>query len=73
MKILVDVKLKSKSSGVEKIADSHFIVKTVKEAKDNKANVDIINQLAKYFKVPKVNIEIIVGKTNKQKIINISA
>lgn len=73
MKILVVVKLKSKNSGVEKISDSHFVVKTVKEAKDNKANVDIVNQLAKYFKVPKVNIEIIVGKTNKQKIINISA
>ncbi len=71
MKILVAVKLKSRQSGVEKISETHYIVKTSKEAKDNKANIDVVDQLAKYFKVPKANIEISVGKTTKHKIINI--
>ncbi|MFA5230528.1 MAG: DUF167 domain-containing protein [Candidatus Paceibacterota bacterium] len=72
MKILVDVKLKSKQSRVEKISEGHFVVKTTKEAKDNEANIDIIGQLSKYFKVPKSNIKISLGKTTKHKIVDIS-
>jgi len=71
MKILVDVKLKSKKSLVEKISDNHFVVYTLKEAKDNKANIDIIKQLAEYFNIAKSNITIVLGKTMKQKIIEI--
>ena len=71
MKILIEVKLKSKNIGVEKVSEKHFIVRTNKEAKDNKANNDIILQLAKYFKVSKNSIEIRVGKTTKNKIVEI--
>jgi len=71
MKILADIKLKSNKSGIEKISENHFVIRTLKEAKDNKANDDVINQLSKYFKVPKNNIEIRIGKTTKHKIIDI--
>lgn len=71
MKILVDVKLKSKKSMVQKIDQNHFVVHTTKEPKDNKANVDIVCQLAKYFEVPKSNVTILVGKTTKHKIVEI--
>ena len=71
MKILVDVKLKSKKSMVQKIDQNHFVVHTIKEPKDNKANVDIVCQLAKYFDVPKSNVTILVGKTTKHKIVEI--
>jgi len=71
MKILVDVKLKSKKSMVQKIDQNHFVVHTAKEPKDNKANVDIVCQLSKYFDVPKSNVTILVGKTTKHKIVEI--
>jgi len=71
MKILVDVKLKSKKSLVEKISDNHFVIYTSKEAKENKANIDIIKQLAEYFNIAKSKITIVLGKTMKQKIIEI--
>lgn len=71
MKILIDVKLKSKKSMIEKIDDNHFAIWTTKEARDNMANIDIIFQLSKYFKIAKSKISIILGKTTKQKIIKI--
>jgi uncharacterized protein YggU (UPF0235/DUF167 family) len=71
MKILIEVKLKSKKSGVEKLDENSYIVYTNKEPKNNEANKDILEQLSRYFKVTKTRIEIILGKTMKKKIVKI--
>ncbi len=71
MKILVEVKLKSKKNMVEKMADGHFVVFTNKEARENMANNDVLLQLSKYFKVPKSNIHICLGQKLKKKIVEI--
>ena len=71
MKILIEVKLKSRKSGVEKLEGGSFVVYTTKEPKNNEANKDIKEQLSKYFKVAKTKIEIILGKTTKRKIVKI--
>ena len=72
MKILIEVKLKSKKSGVEKLDENSYIVYTNKEPKNNEANKDILEQLSRYFKVTKTRIEIILGKTMKKKIVKIT-
>jgi uncharacterized protein YggU (UPF0235/DUF167 family) len=71
MKILIEVKLKSKKSGVEKLDENSYIVYTTKVPKNNESNKDILEQLSKYFKVAKTRIEIILGKTTKKKIVKI--
>ncbi|RLF36875.1 MAG: YggU family protein [Thermoplasmata archaeon] len=42
-------------------------IKTRSEAKNNRANKEIINKISKYFNVPTENITIITGKKSREK------
>ena len=72
MRLTVHIKPNKKEEKVERISDSEFVAWTKKPAKEGKANEDVIQQLARYFKVPKTNIHIVRGLKSKRKIIEVS-
>ena len=61
MKISVKVKLKAKEEKCEKISDNNFAVFVKDAPHKGKANEAVIRILAKYFKVSKSQIKIIIG------------
>ncbi|MEM0354395.1 MAG: DUF167 domain-containing protein [candidate division WOR-3 bacterium] len=71
MRISVIVKPNSKQNKVEKIEENKLIVYLKEPPKENRANVELIEILSEYFKVPKSKISIIRGLTGRQKIIEI--
>ncbi|HNZ70905.1 MAG TPA: DUF167 domain-containing protein [Candidatus Dojkabacteria bacterium] len=73
MIISVIAKTKSKSNKVVPVSDSgytgkSFIVYTKEGPIDNRANIDIIKQLAKYYGIAKSNIKIKSGLSSKNKL-----
>lgn len=71
MKISVIVRPNSKKELVEKIDEKTLQVHVKEPAKENKANIALINLLSDYFKVPKSKISIVAGMKTKHKIIEI--
>lgn len=70
MKITLKVKLNKTKEGVEKIGKD-LVVFTKQPAKENKANLDIIRQLASHLKVSKSSIGLKNGATSKTKVFEI--
>ncbi len=70
-KITVQVKLKSKREGVEKLDDGTFIVRCNEPPIDGKANKKIILLLAKFLGVTKSQITLAHGQTSKTKVFTI--
>ncbi len=71
MKLLVKVKANSKQEKIEEAADKEYVVWVRPPAKENKANLAVIELLSSYFSVPKSRINIIKGSTSKNKLIEI--
>ena len=68
--ILFNLKLIPSSSKEDIILEENFIkVKVTAQPIENKANKALIDLLSKYLKMPKSAIEIIKGKTSKEKSI----
>ena len=67
MRITVHIKLTKHTDGVEQIAEGEYVIKTTKLSIENKANEDIIRQLADYFHVSKSLITLIHGASSKHK------
>jgi hypothetical protein len=44
-------------------------IKIREEAKDNKANMEVINRIAMYFKISPNDISIVSGEKNRSKIV----
>lgn len=72
MKIFVKVKLKSKRIFVKKVDETHFEVAVKEPPIEGRANQAVIQTLADYFDVAPSHIEIISGKTSKQKLIELT-
>lgn len=72
MKIKVKVKTKAKQEKVVKIGDNNFEVLVKALPEKGKANEAVIKAIAKYLKIPQDSIKILTGKTNSQKILEIS-
>ena len=72
MKVAIKVFPNSKKESVVKIEDGSLEVRVKSQAKDGKANKDVINILSKYFNVPKSCISIKVGMSSKFKVIQIN-
>lgn len=72
MTISIKVKTKQQKSKVEKLEDSSYLVSVKALPDKNKANIEIINLLSKYFNVTKSQIEIKSGKTSSRKIVSIN-
>ncbi len=68
------IKIKAKpNSGEEKIEEkeSVFHINLKESPEKNKANIELINLLAKHFNKPVGEIKIIRGKTSHNKIVEI--
>ena len=71
--MLISVKAtpKSKENKIELVLDNSYKIKVTAAAENNKANLAIINLLAKYFKVKKSQIILITGSKSRQKVFEI--
>lgn len=67
MKIFVEAQANAPKEHIEKIDDTHFKVAVVDPPVHGKANRAIIRVLAQYFVLKPYQIELIAGKTSKQK------
>ncbi len=69
MRFLVEVKFSKQEKLPKKITENSYIIYTNKKPKNNEANLDVINQLAKALKTAKSNLKIVAGQTSKHKIL----
>ncbi len=72
MKIQVTVKANSKQQKIEESADGSLIVRLKSPPVDGKANRELIEMLAKQFKVAKSQISIKSGLSSKNKLVEIN-
>jgi uncharacterized protein (TIGR00251 family) len=70
MRIKLKVKTNSGKQKVEKVNDKEYKINLKSEPENNKANIELLRLLKKYFKEYK-NIKIIRGLKNKEKLIKI--
>lgn len=68
MKIRVKVKANQEKQEIKKKGNKYKI-KLKEEAKNNKANKELINLLAKYFNVPARSIQIKSGLSSRNKLL----
>ena len=68
--IKIKVKTNKQNNSIE-FKDGEYIVYTKSPARDNKANISVIEQLSDYFNVPKHSINIKTGLKSKNKIVTI--
>ena len=71
MKISVKVKASSSREKVEKIDDNNYSVWVRAKPADGKANEAVIKALAGYFDIAKSKVNLVKGRTSKQKIFEI--
>ena len=71
MKIFVKVKPNSKEESIKKLSDTNFEICVKEPPVKGKANAAIIKVLAKRFGVPLSSVNIIIGHTSRQKIVEI--
>lgn len=72
MKYTVKIIPKSSKNEITESGDDSLKIKIKAIPEHGKANEELIKFLSKHFKVPKSNIEIIKGKTSKNKIVEIA-
>lgn len=73
MRISVRVKANAKENEVQETGKNQFLVKVKAPAKEGKANKELIEVLAKHFKVPKSCVTIIAGLKSNRKIVSIES
>lgn len=71
MKIELNVKTKQRFSKVEMRDDGAVNVFVKSSPIENKANLEIVRLLSKYYSIPKSNIFIKTGRRSKRKIVEI--
>lgn len=71
MRISVTVSPKSRESGINRIKDQIFKVKVKAPPEKGKANKEVIEVVAGYFKVSKSQVSIVKGHTSRKKSIEI--
>ncbi|MDP3710474.1 MAG: DUF167 domain-containing protein [bacterium] len=71
MRILVRVKPRAKTAGVEKLEGQNYIVSVKSPPIEGKANKEVIDVLADYFGVAKSKVSIIKGETGRIKMVEI--
>ncbi|MBS3072919.1 DUF167 domain-containing protein [Candidatus Pacearchaeota archaeon] len=72
--MIIEIKVKPRSGKQEivKIKDNKYSAFLKSEAKENKANIELINLVAQYFNTKYNNIKIKRGLRSKNKILEIS-
>ncbi len=71
MKISARVKPNAKENKVEKISDNEFLVWVKAPAQENRANQAAREILAEYFGVAKSRVNLLKGKTSRQKVFEV--
>lgn len=71
MKIKVKVKTKKEKQKIVEFDDDRYLIYLKSEPKDNKANIELINLLSKYFSVSPKDIKIKSGNGSRDKILEI--
>jgi len=71
MKITVIVKPRARGQKIEENVSGEYAVSVVSAAREGNANSEVIDILARYFKVAKSNIRIVSGQKSKKKILEI--
>ena len=71
MKIFVKVKPRSKTERMEKLDKTHYVVSVKEPPVDNKANEAVVAALAKYFSIPRRQVQLVSGHTSRHKSFNI--
>ena len=68
--MIIDVKVKpnSEKQEIKKISDKKYVVSLKKRDKDNKANIELLKLLKKYFKK---EVKIVKGLKSKNKIVEV--
>ena len=69
MKLFVQVKTNSKKPGVDKIDETHFVVRVTASPIDGKANAAVLKALAECLNKPISSLNIISGFKTKKKVI----
>lgn len=70
-RILVTVQPNSRSVTVAKISENEFRAAVREPARDGKANLALLDLLARYFGIPKSTLKIIRGHSSRRKIIEL--
>jgi uncharacterized protein len=69
MKIFISVKTNSKKPGVEKIDDTHFIVRVKEPPMEGKANEAVLMAVADFLDIPPSSLVLVSGTKSKNKIL----
>jgi len=71
MRIYIHVVPSSNQCLIEELGENQYKVRLCASPTRGRANKELIKLLSKYFKVAKSQIEIIGGKTSREKIVDI--
>jgi len=72
MNVLVKVKSNAKQVKVEKTGQNCLVVWVKTRPIEGKANQEVIKTLAEYFDVPQSAVNLVKGRTSKEKLFSIS-
>ncbi|OGK21709.1 hypothetical protein A3C23_00035 [Candidatus Roizmanbacteria bacterium RIFCSPHIGHO2_02_FULL_37_13b] len=71
MKFFIHTKPNAREEKIEKIDETHFKVSVVEPPVDDKANRAVIRVLADYLQIPPSQLDIISGRTSRNKIVEV--
>lgn len=71
MILKIKVKPNSRKQELVKISEAEYVISLKKSAEDNKANIELLKLLKKYFEVRVGDIKIIKGIKSRSKIVGI--
>jgi len=71
MKISVKVKPNARQEKIERINESHFLIRVKEKPQEGKANKAVIKVLAEYFGVPQSQVVLLKGQSSREKIFEI--
>jgi len=71
MKISIRVRPNSKESRIEETGPNQLLIKVKAPPRENRANLEVMEILSKYFQVPRSRISILSGLKSKQKMVEI--
>jgi len=71
MKISVNVKPNAKQVKIERVNESHFLIRVKEKPQEGKANRAVIKALAEYFGIPQADVVLVKGQSSREKIFEI--
>jgi len=71
MIIKIKVKPRSSEQKIIKISEKEYLVYLKAPPENNKANIELITLVAKYFKVPSSNVRIKAGMISRKKLVEV--